>query len=692
MPPKRGAEQQQMFRRRRLAALTLVVVLALVIGSYVSAVGAKKGKQKATNAASTLPTNPAAPAATSPKPAVVVDRTYSEKVIATLAQPVEDPATAAFGATVRFAGGLDSQDTSTAGVVAVDGAQNRLIGQLPFARHDAAGAGLGGALYVFGGGDSNGQLNSIVRVDSSGTATNVGSLPVASSDSSAAVVGGTAYVVGGYDGNAWLDTILAYTPKTGAKVVAHLPTPLRYAAVGSAGGRIVIAGGSTPSDRATTAIYEFDPSTRVVSRLGDLPTALTHGSAAGISNEVVVVGGQDSSRSALDAIVAIDPTTRRVRLAGHLLTPRSDAGLAGNGSRLWIVGGHNSAGTLAGVSEIVDRATPTVSRDVYAHDGANDVSAVARSARALVYVPNSQSNTVDVIDQKTMKVVEHFAVGVLPQHVTPSWDLKTLYVDNDRGNTLTPIDPKTGLPRGPAVPVTDPYNLYFTPNGQYAIVVAEAQRRLDFRNPNTMALITSVQVPCRGIDHMDFTVDGTLALASCEFSGDLLVIDVHDLSVVRTITLPRQLAKPQDVKLSPDGTLFYVADMTNGGLWEIDAQTFDVVGFLPTGRGAHGLYPSRDAKVLYVSNRDEGTVSVVDFASRSVIAKWSIPGGSPDMGGVSVDGRVLWLSGRYNSEVYAISTSTGRLLARIPVGRGPHGLSVWPQPGRHSLGHTGVMR
>ena len=89
----------------------------------------------------------------------------------------------------------------------------------------------------------------------------------------------------------------------------------------------------------------------------------------------------------------------------------------------------------------------------------------------------------------------------------------------------------------------------------------------------------------------------------------------------------------------------------------------------------------------------EGSVSVISFATRKVVHKWRIPGGgSPDMGGVSADGKVLWLSGRYNADVYAISTVTGRLLARIPVGSGPHGLCVYPQPGRYSLGHTGVFR
>jgi YVTN family beta-propeller protein len=379
-------------------------------------------------------------------------------------------------------------------------------------------------------------------------------------------------------------------------------------------------------------------------------------------------------------------------VAGHLLAPRSDVGLVADGNALQMAGGNNATGTLASVSTIVEQDHTVSATDVYAHDGADAFAPATRSARALVYVPNSESNTVDVIDQQTMKIVEHFDVGALPQHVTPSWDLRTLYVDNDHGNSLTPIDPTTGMPSGPPIPVTDPYNLYFTPSGRYAIVVAEAMARLDFRDPHSMQLVVSLPVPCRGIDHMDFTADGSLALASCEFSGDMVVIDVRHQRVVRQVSLPKPLDRPQDVKLAPDGSIFYVADMTNGGVWEIDARSFAVVGFLPTGRGTHGLYPSRDAQHLYVTNRDDGTVSVVDFAIRAVVATWSIPGGSPDMGGVSADGKVLWLSGRYNSEVYALSTATGQLLARIPVGRGPHGLSVWPQPGRYSLGHTGVMR
>jgi DNA-binding beta-propeller fold protein YncE len=329
---------------------------------------------------------------------------------------------------------------------------------------------------------------------------------------------------------------------------------------------------------------------------------------------------------------------------------------------------------------------------VYAAGRPGLLSPVVRGDPALVYVPNSRSNTVDVISQRTFKVIERFRVGALPQHVVPAWDLRTLYVTNDVGNSLTPIDPRTALPGNP-IPTLDPYNMYFTPDGRWAIVVAEARQQLDFRDPHTMALHHALLTPqCPGIDHMDYTADGRYALVSCEFGGSMIVVDLQTERVIKTIPLASG-GMPQDVKLSPDGRTFYIADMALNGVWLIDARKMKVLKFFLTGAGAHGLYPSRDAKVLYVSNRMEGSISVLSFATRRPIAKWWLPGGgSPDMGGVSADGKLLWLSGRANGEVYAISTVTGRLLHRIKVGEGPHGLCVWPQPGRYSIGHTGILR
>jgi YVTN family beta-propeller protein len=511
-----------------------------------------------------------------------------------------------------------------------------------------------------------------------------GRLPAPSSDQAAAVAGDTAYVVGGYTGSRWLDTIVAWRPGSPPRVVAHLPTALRYAAVTAIRNTIVIAGGSLPDGTASTAVLEYVPATGRVRRVARLPAPTTHAAGAALGDVAYVIGGRGATiGTPTDRVVALDVGSGRIRPAGRLSTPRSDLAAVALGRRIFLAGGRSRGGTESMLSELVPKTAPlhaptraaavapaTVQGNVYAYDGAKMLAPATRAALPRVYVPNSQSASVDVIDPRTYKVVEQFPVGALPQHVTPAYDLRTLHVTNDLGNSLTPIDPRTGKPGNP-IPVDDPYNLYFTPDGRYAIVVAERLRRLDFRDARTFRLHHSLTVPCAGVDHMDFSADGRYLIASCEFSGQLIKVDVQRERVVGVLDLPDGRAgMPQDVKLSPDGKVFYVADMHANGLWEINGDRLKAIGFLRTGAGVHGLYPSRDAKLLYATNRGAGSISVISFRTRKVVTTWRIPGGgSPDMGGVSADGKVLWLSGRYNGVVYAISTRDGRLLAKIWSGR-----------------------
>jgi len=355
--------------------------------------------------------------------------------------------------------------------------------------------------------------------------------------------------------------------------------------------------------------------------------------------------------------------------------------------------------TVPGMPPVIDLT------NLYSETRSVKLSPVVAKHLSRVYVPNRSSNDVWVIDPESLKVVDKFKVGVHPQHVVPSWDLKTLWVNNNaEGRTdgsVTPIDPVTGKP-GKNIPVDDPYNMYFTPNGDAAIIVAEARKRLDFRDPQTMAMKYSIDTPqCAGINHADFSIDGRYVIFTCEFAQTLAKIDLVEKRVVGYLKLSKG-GMPQDVRIAPDGKVFYVADMKAEGVFIIDGDKFSEIGHIKTGIGTHGLYPSRDATKLYVANRGvarvygppkgKGSVSVIDFATRKVEATWPIPGGgSPDMGNVSIDGKQLWLSGRYDNSVYVIDTTSGKVKT-IPVKTEPHGLTVWPQPGRYSLGHTGNLR
>ena len=385
--------------------------------------------------------------------------------------------------------------------------------------------------------------------------------------------------------------------------------------------------------------------------------------------------------------------------------------------------------TVPGMPLVID------ARNLYSETVAGKVSTALRGDLERIYVPNLRSNDVYVVDPASMKVVDRFKVGLGPQHIVPSWDLRTLWVTNNaEGRTdgsLTPIDPRTGKPGAP-VSVDDPYNMYYTPDGKSAIVVAEARHRLDFRDPQTMAAQYSIDVAgCPGINHADFSIDGRFAYFTCEFSGAVAKIDLVNRKVAGYLQLqmpstrlketraPRTAAgkvwepgetevctvkkgMPQDIRSSPDGKRLYVADMMADGLHVVDSESFKEVGFIATSIGAHGLYPSRDGKRLYVANRGshkihgpklgDGGVTVIDFATEKVVARWAVPGGgSPDMGNVSADGKWLWLAARYDDVIYRFDTGTGAV-AQVKVGAEPHGLTVWPQPGRYSLGHTGNLR
>jgi YVTN family beta-propeller protein len=362
-------------------------------------------------------------------------------------------------------------------------------------------------------------------------------------------------------------------------------------------------------------------------------------------------------------------------------------------------GAHAQVQTVPGMPGVPDP------RNLYSETTAGKVSAALADHKELVYVPHVQSNDIYVIDPKTFKVIDKYKVGLNPQHVVPSWDMQTLWVTNNAERTtkgsLTPIDPKTGKP-GKEIVVHDPYNMYFSPDGKHAIVVEEAEKRLAFRDAKTMEFRFFIPTPrCPGINHADFSIDGRFAIFTCEFAKSLVKIDLVERKVVDYLRLSKG-GMPQDIRVSPDGTRFYVADMHADGIFVIDGATFKEVGFIETGKGTHGIYPSRDGTKMYVANRGShkihgakggpGSVSVVDFATEKVEATWPVPGGgSPDMGNVSADGKTLWLSGRYDHVVYAFDTTTGEAKV-IKVGIEPHGLAVWPQPGRYSLGHTGNMR
>ena len=219
---------------------------------------------------------------------------------------------------------------------------------------------------------------------------------------------------------------------------------------------------------------------------------------------------------------------------------------------------------------------PEPTLNVYANTLSGTVPCPLCDLPPRVYVPNSTAGTVDVIDPATFTVIDHYAVGSIPHHVAPAWDMSELYVDNEGSSSLTVLDIHTGKPSR-TINIPFPYNLYFTPDGTKAIDVVERLQRIEFRDPhNNWALLKAVPIPWPGADHLDFSADGSYLMISTEYSGVVAKVDTVNMKLAGSV---RVGGLPIDVKLSPDGTLFYVSNQGRMGVSVIDPVTMTEISF-----------------------------------------------------------------------------------------------------------------
>ncbi|TDC64465.1 YncE family protein [Actinomadura sp. GC306] len=322
---------------------------------------------------------------------------------------------------------------------------------------------------------------------------------------------------------------------------------------------------------------------------------------------------------------------------------------------------------------------------VYAATGPGMMAPHAREVPARLYVAHGRA--IDVIDAGTMRTVGRLHTGAAASRVVPSWDLRRLWATDPARGTLVRFGPLGGV-RGRPVQAGSPAALHFSPDGRHALVLAHRPSRVEVRDPRTMRRKGSVRLPCTP-GYADFTPDGSALVATCGSAGALTRVDLTTGRVSATVRLPAG-ARPGDLRLSPDGTLFYVADPVRGGVWLVDAGRLAVRGFVRTAPGARGLAVGRDARRLFVVGG--GTLTAVRFGTRRVASRWPLPGGgTPIPGGMSRDGSALWLADP-RGLVYAVSTRTGRVVRKVRVAGRPAGLAVHPQPGRFSLGGTGLYR
>lgn len=285
-------------------------------------------------------------------------------------------------------------------------------------------------------------------------------------------------------------------------------------------------------------------------------------------------------------------------------------------------------------------------------------------AAGIAFVINSNDASISLLDVDTRRELRRVPMLREPHHMALTPDHKSLVVGDTAGNTLFFLDPHSGAIQR-QVTISDPYQLQYSPDGRYLTIAGLARAQIDIYDAATLKLLH--RVPARSLpSHINYAPDSSVVFVSLQGTDRLTAIETASGRVLWTSKVGR----------TPAGVLWNRGRLLVGIMGEAHFAVVDPVDghverTVETGRGAHTMFVSHDGKLIYATNRVDGTLTVIDPVSLTVLRTISVPGGPDDLD-FAPDGRI-WATLRFAQSVAVIDPASAAI-ERLPVGRSPHGI------------------
>ena len=296
-----------------------------------------------------------------------------------------------------------------------------------------------------------------------------------------------------------------------------------------------------------------------------------------------------------------------------------------------------------------------------------------------LYITNTKSNSVSVIDTNTLEVVGTIPLGSgKPNRVVFQPDGKLAWVVYDKSHDLGVIDAESRKLVRRLKIGGNPYNLSFSPDGRRLYV-------LDWSSDTSNDEVIVYDLQAEKIDgrvevstwpaHGVFSRDGRLFYVSGESAGDVTVIDTAKREIVGRIV--HGGGDAMGLALGADGKVLYAAAGENKAVLKIDTATNKVLGTIPMPGIVHESTLTLDGKFVYVTLRKTNKVVVVRTEDDKIVA--TVPQrGYPDLVTMEPTGRYALVTNRYADLVAVIDLKTHAQVRTIPVGKAPHGMALRP--------------
>lgn len=297
--------------------------------------------------------------------------------------------------------------------------------------------------------------------------------------------------------------------------------------------------------------------------------------------------------------------------------------------------------------------------------------AVGGAARAdSVLVLNSEEASYSILSRSTRTEVARLPVGREPHHLILSPDGKEVLIGSTATNELLSLDIKTGERKRVVKDIIDPYHLGFSPDGKWFVTAAYRLDHVDIYHADGFRLAGRIFID--GLpSHIAFDNELKTVFVTLQQSGRLAAFDLATQALKWNVPVGNA---PAGVVMLPDDKRLLVGLTGEDGIVLVDPKDGAVKGSLQTGKGAHNFWPKGDGRHYFLSNRVEGTVSLIDTKDElKVVGNVRIPGG-PDCMDITPDGRELWVTQRFLRRVAIVDIETLKVVGSVPVGKSPHGV------------------
>ncbi|HEX6512567.1 MAG TPA: beta-propeller fold lactonase family protein [Chloroflexota bacterium] len=290
-----------------------------------------------------------------------------------------------------------------------------------------------------------------------------------------------------------------------------------------------------------------------------------------------------------------------------------------------------------------------------------------------VYV-NTTDDRLAVIDGASRKVLRHIAVGRDPQHLELSPDHSRLYVANSGSNDVSVIDTATdtvmatgATGRRPLLPCVASDGSLFLPSGPDETLTALSA------DGQPLATMPVGQSP----HDVAISPDARWAYQPNSGSHSLTIVDAARRSVAGEIPVGKG---PGHVAFTPDSRFAFVANTLSDDLTVVGVANHEAIGTIPAGPGAHMPVLSHDGRTGYVADFVSDDLAVWDVDRRAPLGRIAV-GIYPHAFAISPDNRWLVVSSTGASDVCIVDVEEQRTVARLPVGGGPGHVDFDPEGG-----------